>query len=241
MAREKATMSDFFRFPHTPHIAWLSTGTPRDDKVLSIIEAQQLLAQDVIVEEKLDGANLGFSVSANGELLAQNRGQYLTKPYVGQFEKLENWLKPRADSLFDALGENLMLFGEWCAAQHSLDYQTLPDWFLVFDVYDKQQQQFWSVTRRNQLATQLDLAVVPEVFRGRITLAQLKERIEQKQSLYRDGHLEGLVIRQDSQLWCEKRAKLVRADFTQAITDHWRKKRLQWNQIDFVTSQRKII
>ena len=101
-------MNDFFRFPHTPHIAWLSTGTPRDDKVLSIIEAQQLLAQDVIIEEKLDGANLGFSVSANGELRAQNRGQYLTQPYVGQFEKLENWLKPRADSLFDTLGENLI-------------------------------------------------------------------------------------------------------------------------------------
>ena len=31
------------------------------------------------------------------------------------------------------LGDRLILFGEWCAAQHSLDYETLPDWFLAFD------------------------------------------------------------------------------------------------------------
>ena len=37
-------MSSFFRFPHTPHIAWLAAGAPRDDKVLSPEEAQALLA-----------------------------------------------------------------------------------------------------------------------------------------------------------------------------------------------------
>ncbi|MGV3590570.1 MAG: DNA ligase, partial [Gammaproteobacteria bacterium] len=28
-------MDEFFRFPHTPHIAWLGAGMPRDDKVLA--------------------------------------------------------------------------------------------------------------------------------------------------------------------------------------------------------------
>ena len=28
-------MSDFFRFPHTPYLAWLATGFRRDNKVLS--------------------------------------------------------------------------------------------------------------------------------------------------------------------------------------------------------------
>ena len=61
-------MTDFFRFPHTPHIAWLATGAPRDDKVLSPDEAHELLAGEVVLEEKLDGANLGFSVSPDGVL-----------------------------------------------------------------------------------------------------------------------------------------------------------------------------
>ena len=60
-------MSSFFRFPHTPHIAWLAAGAPRDDKVLSPEEAQALLADEVVLEEKLDGANLGFSVSPEGQ------------------------------------------------------------------------------------------------------------------------------------------------------------------------------
>ena len=35
----------FFRFPTTPHLAWLAkNGMPRDDKVLSPVEAQALLS-----------------------------------------------------------------------------------------------------------------------------------------------------------------------------------------------------
>ena len=61
-------MSDgFFRFPHTPHLTWLGLGEPRDDKVLSGDEALALLSADVVLEEKLDGANLGFSLSAGIE------------------------------------------------------------------------------------------------------------------------------------------------------------------------------
>lgn len=67
----------FFRFPHVPHLAWLGKGQPRDDKVLSPDEAAALLSGEVVVEEKVDGANIGFSASEDGELRAQNRGSYL--------------------------------------------------------------------------------------------------------------------------------------------------------------------
>jgi adenosyl cobinamide kinase/adenosyl cobinamide phosphate guanylyltransferase len=43
--------------------------------------------------------------------------------------------------------------------------------------------------------------------------------------------LEGIVIRQESQDWCAARAKLVDADFTQAIDKHWRKRSLEWTQL----------
>ncbi len=71
-SRVDKSMSDFFRFPHTPHIAWLAKGEPRDDKVLSPAEAKSLLSQVVVVEEKLDGANLGFSLDPHGQVQAQN-------------------------------------------------------------------------------------------------------------------------------------------------------------------------
>jgi ATP-dependent RNA circularization protein (DNA/RNA ligase family) len=228
--RHETAMTDFFRFPHTPHLVWLGKDAPRDDKVLSQAEGNALLQTGVVVEEKLDGANLGFSIDAQGQLQVQNRGQYLTEPYTGQFSRLVSWLGQHRHGLADHLDSGLILFGEWCAARHSLDYQTLPDWFLVFDVYERTQQQFWSTQRRNALAEKLGLAHVPELFRGHATVHQLTGWLTQIPSRYRAGPLEGFVVRQESVDACQARAKVVCADFTQAIGEHWRKRSLEWNQ-----------
>lgn len=224
-------MTNFFRFPHTPHIAWLASGAPRDDKVLSPAEVAELLAGDVVIEEKLDGANLGLSVSADGVLRAQNRGQYLLQPFNGQFARLGPWLAAHEDKLFDALGANLIAFGEWCAARHSLNYASLPDWWLVFDVYDRATGQFWSTARRDAWAAQLGLITVPKLHTGHVDMNQLRECVHVRHSQFRQGPLEGIVIRRENVEWLEQRAKLVRADFTQAIEGHWRSRALQWNRV----------
>lgn len=153
-------MSDFFRFPHTPHLAWLGKGAPRDDKVLSRAEAEALLAGAVLLEENIDGANLGFSVGGDGMLRVQNRGQYLPRLLTGQFARLNGWMATREQALFDALGESLILFGEWVAAVHSLEYPDLPDYFLAFDVYDRREKKFWSTLRRDALVARPELTPV---------------------------------------------------------------------------------
>jgi ATP-dependent RNA circularization protein (DNA/RNA ligase family) len=221
----------FFRFPHMPHIAWLGTGTPRDDKVLLPGEVTALLAGTVVVEEKLDGANLGLSLGPDGQLRTQNRGQYLIEPYASQFSRLSAWLAQHRCSLTDNLDDTLILFGEWCAARHSLDYDSLPDWFVLFDVYDHPRQRFWSSTRRNALADTLGLAVVPQFLRGPATLSELKSLLDTCTSHYRSGPPEGFVIRNESADWCEARAKLVRAEFTQTLSEHWRSRALEWNRV----------
>jgi len=224
-------MSDFFRFPHTPHITWLGAGSPRDDKLLSPRDADTLLAGEVVVEEKLDGANLGISLGPDGQLRAQNRGQYLVKPFTGQFSRLQGWLSQHDYTLADKLRPGLILFGEWCAARHSLDYDKLPDWFLLFDVYDRAEGRFWSTMRRNGLANELELAIVPQLLRGRVSLANLRALLEMRQSQFRAGPLEGVVIRRENRDWLQKRAKLVRADFSQTIGEHWRGRIIEWNKV----------
>lgn len=224
-------MSDFFRFPHTPHIDWLGEGMPRDDKVLDEAEIASLLAQPLRVEEKLDGANLGISLRDNGELRAQNRGQYLLEPFAGQFSRLNSWLAQHRYALTDHLSSDVIVFGEWCAARHSLDYDNLPDWFVVFDVYDRSAQKFWSCARRNALAETLGLAVVPTLYEGTATVDELKNLLSSASSQYREGTPEGIVMRQDSAQWCEARAKLVRADFAQSIEEHWRSRAIEWNDV----------
>jgi ATP-dependent RNA circularization protein (DNA/RNA ligase family) len=229
---------NFFRFPHTPHLDWLGEGTPRDNKVLSPSEIESLLSQSLIVEEKVDGANIGISLSVFGELQVQNRGQYLMEPFDGQFEKLNTWLPPRYDHIFDALGADLILFGEWCAARHSIHYDRLPDWFLVFDIYDLQEKRFFSTQRRDDFARQLGLHIMPQLDKGRFTLSLLKEMLDAYPSQYYNGPMEGIVVRSEEGDWLNTRAKLVSAQFTQNINGHWRKRTIRWNRLDWRPSQK---
>lgn len=223
--------TDFVRFPHTPHLAWLGGREPRTDKVMSAIEVNELLATQVLVEEKVDGANLGLSVDSTGQLLLQNRGQFLVPPLGGQFARVPQWLAVHSDRFKAAMSPNLIVFGEWCAARHSLSYDRLPDWWLTFDVYDRDRACFLPFADRNVLAANADLTVVAEVFRGVATLASLEHLLMNTRSRYRDGPLEGVVVRGASNNNWAGRAKLVRADFTQAIESHWRKRAIEWNRL----------
>ncbi len=74
---------------------------------------------------------------------------------------------------------------------------------------------------------------VPQVTSGKTSVAALIQLVAVTPSRYRDGPLEGVVIRGESAKWCESRAKLVRPDFTQAIDTHWQKRAMEWNCIDF--------
>lgn len=223
-------MNTFFRFPHTPHIAWLGQSRPREDKVLTPEEVSELLAGEVVVEEKVDGANLGFSVDEHGELRAQNRGTYLDLDAPqGQWRPLKRWVGSRRHALVDALWPDLVLFGEWCHAVHSIRYSRLPDWFLAFDVYDRVQGEFWSADRRNALAQQLDVVTVPELDRGHQTVESLKRLLTR--SRLTDGAAEGLYVRKEDCGVLRSRAKLVRAEFVQAIDEHWSKRTLEENQL----------
>lgn len=223
-------MTDFFRFPHTPHLAWLGEGRPRDDKVLPPHEVDELLARDVVVEEKVDGANLGLSVDEHGALRAQNRGAYLThEARHPQFKPLARWLQPRGARLAEALFPDLILFGEWCYAVHSVRYTNLPDWFLAFDVYDRARGEFWSAARRNALVSDLGLAVVPTLGRGRFDLPELRELLGT--SHLTGGPAEGLYVRGEDSERLITRAKLVRREFVQALDEHWSKRTLETNTL----------
>jgi ATP-dependent RNA circularization protein (DNA/RNA ligase family) len=227
----------FFRFPHTPHLAWLGRGDVRGDKVLTPGEAEEFLAEPLALEEKLDGANLGLSLDGRGELRVQQRGEYLQEPYGGQFARLRQWLAVQGPGLRQWLqgpeGRGLVLFGEWCAARHSLDYAALPDLFLLFDVADPATGRFWSRRRRLALAAELGLAAVPTLREGRFDLEGLQQLLVQQPSRYRPGPMEGVVLRRDDADWCLARSKLVRPEFTQAIAEHWRHQPLVWNGIDY--------
>lgn len=213
-------MSDiFFKFPTTPHLITLGGVDIRDDKVMSDVEREAFLQHDLVVEEKVDGSNIGISFNVEGNLKVQNRGDYLQLPASGQWKKLEEWLHLRAERLFDHLIDQYILFGEWCYAKHSVFYNRLPDWFLGFDIYDKFIGRFLSTMRRDRFLESLNIARVPAIAHGHFRLADLKDLLSQ--SKLGGQPAEGLYLRFDQDEWLEQRAKLVRPQFIQTMEEHW--------------------
>lgn len=210
-------MTAFVRFPSTPYLLRPAGFDVRDDKVLTDDERRSFLAQPLHVEEKVDGENLG--ISSDGESLRfQARGSYVS-PGGRRFRGIESWILPRRRRIEDALGTRLILFGEWCAVEHSVRYDLLPDWFLLFDVYDRSAGRFWEIGLRDELALDLGLHVVPHLAAGHYDEEGLLALI----GTSRVGHerMEGVVARAQDGGSAIGRAKLVRPDFVQQIDEHW--------------------
>lgn len=222
------------KFPTTPHLAWLGRESIRDDKVFSPAEVRSFLSCAVAVEEKVDGANLGLSFKQGGQMCFQNRGNWLEGKLAGQWERLRSWALEHEAELHNVLPADHVLFGEWCYARHSVDYGRLPDWFLVFDVYDPVLGKFWSTDRRNSLAAAANLSVVPAVAHGTFKLSELKAMLDDRSELGIDRR-EGLYLRREDDMWLVSRAKLVRPGFTQAISEHWSRKIINLNSVRHAT------
>lgn len=67
---------DFTKYPRTPHL-FGSKGTD-DDKHLNEAKSKRFVSDEsLIVEEKLDGTNVGIHFSDAGELVLQCRGHLM--------------------------------------------------------------------------------------------------------------------------------------------------------------------
>ena len=230
----KVTQDDFVPFPSTRHLGVLGDGSVRDDKVMTSAERDAFLRESVIIEEKIDGANLGISFSAAGEVLLQNRGHRLSLPTTGQWHPLNDWLRWRRDALYADLKEQYILFGEWCYAKHSVVYDALPDWFIGFDVYDKRAARFLSCALRDGFLESLGIACVPCLGRGHYDFASIAALIVH--SRFGSSQAEGVYLRRDSGDWLEDRTKLVHPNFLSSIDEHWSRKPLSRNHIQSETA-----
>lgn len=220
----------FFKFPRTPHLVWPLPSPPKDDRVLSVAQSSDFLAREVIVEEKVDGANIGLSLDEFGSVRAQNRGSWIERGSHPQFAPLWPWIADRSAGLSRVLKPDRILFGEWCFAVHSVRYDRLPDWFLAFDVYDCLTGRFWSAKRRDQSLSELRICTVPRLFAGRTSLSKLQEILRSEPSRLSSEALEGLYLRCEDGQWLEGRAKMVRPEFLRAIDEHWSSRPLLRNK-----------
>eukprot|EP00164_Ancoracysta_twista_P001979 GFYU01002606.1.p1 GENE.GFYU01002606.1~~GFYU01002606.1.p1 ORF type:complete len:254 (-),score=60.42 GFYU01002606.1:243-1004(-) len=232
---EEEEQKELLKFPRTAHLFDAGGSAMTRDDLLSDA-ASQFMSQPVVIEEKVDGANVGFSFSDDGdwELRAQNRSHWICETTAKQFSGLEKWKQEHREQLVEILGTTKVLYGEWCYARHSLYYTNLPAVFIAFDIYDRETRQFLSTTARNSLLQGTGIPII-----RRITPPQeiIKTRDEWKKllletaSVYYDGPVEGLYIRIEDEAHLQHRCKLVRPDFIQNIETHWMKETLVKNII----------
>ena len=222
---------DFTKYPRTPHL-FGSRGTD-DDKHLSEAESRRFIADpSLIVEEKIDGTNVGIHFTEEGEMVLQCRGHLITEGMHPQYDLFKQWTAVKRFHLEACLENRYLLFGEWVFARHSLHYRRLPHYFFEFDVYDKDAQVFLSLERRLALLQGAGIQTVPVIHRGAMNRDQLEELISPSQfdSQFEDpvtkrvDHLmEGLYLRTEAAGIVTGRAKFVRSAFVEKVkqSEHW--------------------
>lgn len=154
------------KYPRTRHLE--GSRFQHGDHDLEAVPFKDVRGQFFVVEEKMDGANAGVSFDADGKLLLQSRGHYLTGgPRERHFDMLKQWAAAHAEDLYLALGERYIMYGEWMYAKHTCFYDRLPHYFMEFDIYDRERDLFLSTARRREMLAELPVVSVAVLWEGR--------------------------------------------------------------------------
>lgn len=234
-----ASRDEFIKYPRTPHL-FGSSGTD-DDKHLGEAESLQFLGDEsLMVEEKLDGTNVGLHFSSAGELKLQCRGHEITDGTHPQYDLFKQWAAVKRYDLESRLESRYLLFGEWLYACHSVHYRALSHYFFEFDIYDKHAGEFLSWERRQSLLDGSGIKTVPVLRRGAVDRSELVGLIAPSQfdaefvhpqGGRRDNLMEGLYLRTEDRGRVRARAKFVRGEFVEKIkqSTHWQHREMVVN------------
>src|ERR1035441_2579104 len=107
-----ATRDDFVKYPRTPHM-FGSTGTD-DDKHMGLAESKAFVSDpSLVVEEKIDGTNVGIHFTSKGRVVLQCRGHEITSGMHPQYDLFKQWVSGKQPVFANVLGSQFILFGEW--------------------------------------------------------------------------------------------------------------------------------
>lgn len=198
------------KYPRTPHIE--GSRLQPGDYDLSQTGLAELAGVPLVAEEKVDGANCAISFEANGALLLQSRGHYLTGgPRERHFHLLKQWAVVHQTAFHEVLGARYVMYGEWVYAKHTVFYDALPHYFLEFDVLDRESGRFLSTPARRALLTGLPVAAVPVIaeqpFRDPGELAALVS-----QSAFKSVDWKNALVRQSEALGLDTARTLAETD-----------------------------
>ena len=234
------------KYPRTQHLVGSRLGEGDED--LSQVPFSEIIGKNIVIEEKIDGANSAVSFDGDGNLLLQSRGHYLDGGYRERhYNLLKQWANENCDRFFDVLGSRYIMYGEWMYAKHTVFYDALPDYFMEFDIYDRERGVFLSTPERRLLTDRIGIiSSVPVLGRGvyrnresilshigpsnyitdrhiealRAVSEKLGLDVERQCRETDPGNLmEGLYIKVEEDGIVKNRLKYVRASFLQCVME----------------------
>ena len=226
-----ASRDDFIKYPRTPHL-FGSKGTD-DDKHLGRKQSEAFVSDpSLIVEEKLDGTNVGIHFNSRGRMVLQCRGHEITEGMHPQYDLFKQWTCVKRPVLEAMLGQRFILYGEWLYAKHSVSYRKLPHYFFEFDTYDKDSSLFLTLDARLRMLEKTGIPTVPVIHKGKVTAEFLQRLIgpsaydsafENPVTGRVDNLMEGLYLRTEANERVTGRAKMVRPEFVEKVkqSEHW--------------------
>ena len=236
-------MERIIKYPRTEHLE--GSGIQAGDEDLNQIPFSEILGKNIVVEEKIDGANVGISFQC-GNLLLQSRGHYLVGGYKERhYDLFKIFGAQNRDMLYSILGERYILYGEWTYAKHKIYYDALPSYFIEFDIFDKQGGVFLDTPTRQKMLDGTGIfsvpVLAPKSFKSKNEILSLLQKsayvspdfeqnlknacavagVNYEQTLLETDLtplMEGLYIKVESGGAVTKRVKFVRNNYKQIVT-----------------------
>ena len=196
-------MTDYYKYKRTFHLPW-SPGSTNDDKMLT--DTSSFKGKSIVVTEKMDG---------------ENTNMYPDRIHARSIDSSDHisrhWVKSLWGNIRHEIPTGWRICGENLYARHSIYYDQLPSFFMVYSIWDEKNMRLsWADTL--VMCECLHLIPVREMYRGIFDEEYLKNlKIDRKIQ-------EGYVIRNKEEFhyddFSENVAKWVRP--AHVITgDHW--------------------
>ncbi|KAH3744462.1 RNA ligase [Pelomyxa schiedti] len=223
-----ATTSEpgFHKFPRTPHMA--GSAVVDDDEVVTPSQVAATIAAarttsasqlplSLVVQEKVDGANVGVYFLSQWNVVCQKRGDIIHAHEKPQYNVFRDWCNTHIEELWECLGTEYCLFGEWLWELHSVYYDSLPDFFIAFDVLHIASNKFVSHRKVNEILRG-KFATVPLLHEGPVPvdipgIVQTALKSVSHSRFSTTIPAEGVYIRIEDTDWVVDRFKLRRQNF----------------------------
>lgn len=204
------------KYPRTYHLPWSTM--LKDDRILE--NDDHFIDKRVVVTLKMDGEN---TTMYNDYMHARSLDY--------KSHETRKWVKGLWAQIGYLLDDNMRICGENLFAVHSIKYEDLKSYFMMFSMWINNKCLSWDETI--EYAKIIGLETVPVIYDGIYN----KEKIIEKFSLYENDH-EGYVIRiADEFNYIDFRksvGKFVRPEFRQKVNNshgHWISKKVEVNGI----------